>query len=1039
MKTTSTLTIIAGACVALATATRPSAAQPAPTPAAGPGEIRLPLDAYQALEARLRELEKRASAVPIEAAVTSAAVTVDAALGVVNATVGVELMGDEQVAVPLLPAGTAVESATVDGQPLALVTRGSDLMWVAAERGRHSIELRYRVPRPTRDALDVPLPPAAAITFSASVPTQGGAIEVVPGEIGATEVIGDATQVTATLPRASWVRLAWGAATGERWLVTGGDYQGTVMKDTVRWKAALGVEVLGADMAVVPIAKSDVAIVEARLDNETAVIEARGDELLVRIHGRGKHVVTLTFDTRIASGQGPTGTTLWTPRPPALAVSLDLPGDKDVTVSPVGGVEKQKTGDRTKATVHLPSTDAVSLAWAEALPEDEAGLRANAEVFHTVRAADGVLQVTAHVLIEVTRGKAQSLVVALPQAALVNAVRGPGVSDWRSAEQRADGPRALTIYLDRDLAGSAVEGATPMPHYEIDYEVVVGNGAGTAAGAAPQPVPLATVEGMHRQRGMVALVRGDELEVQPADVTGLAAVGENQLPSWLRDQVQTKVTHTYKYAEPGGALTVRLAPFQRESARFDATVDTLFSLAEGVLRAAATIEVTVKAGTLAELDVILPPGINVLSASAPSLREHRVIEPVAGSDKPRRLNLSFTREMEGTVRIELAWERVLTPGDPSLTVPLVHVAGAVVEEGRLGLEALTAVEVKPTKSERLLPLDVQELPQKLVLRTSNPLLLAYHYVYADPAPELVLGVKRHAEIGVQVATIDHAAYETLWTKDGVVLTRARYTVRNRGKQFLRVALPAGSVVWSAELAGQPVKPARDEGDTVLVPLSSSAAPFEVSLVYVQRQGALGFAGRVDGELPIPDLVETETSWSVYLPDDLEWGSITTNMTVVARPDGEVSDVSASSFANAANQEMGSNGLRIEVPARGRRLVLQKLLANVTTDNGPSIERASFSIRYRGADAGLAGGVLVFAGTFALGLVVLRLTSGRKTARPVAAIGLTVSLAAAIVGFVVFGGDPLLALGAVAVIGIMALLRTLARRRASERLEPAPTT
>ncbi|MCC6625149.1 MAG: hypothetical protein IT385_28135 [Deltaproteobacteria bacterium] len=1000
------------------------------------GEITLPLDVYRTLEDRLRELEERVRLVPIEAAVTDASVTVDVrAEGAVQvvATVGAEVMAESQVAVPLLPAGTAVESATIDGQPLVLVTRGGDLVWVADRPGRRQIVLRYRVPRPhaAADALDLPLPPATVVSLVATLP-RGASADVVPGEIAATSAGPDGTTITAAIPRASWARLDWGSTRGARWLVTGADYAGVAHRDTVRWSARFDLELLHArgDVPVaIPVAKADVAIVEAELDGQPAVLEARGDELLVRVRGAGRHVVSLVFDTRVTSGAGPTGTTLWTPRPPALGLALDLPGDKDLTVSPAGGVTRQRVGDRTRAEVHLPPTDTIALSWSEALPEGATELRANAEVFSVVRAADGVLAVTAHVLVEVTRGTTQSLVVALPQGVLVNAVRGPGVSDWRSGEARPDGTRPLTLHLDRDLVSGS--------RFEIDYELLVATADATAP---PSEVPLATVEGMHRQRGMVALVRGDELEVQPAVVTALVPVGENQLPAWLRDQTPTKVTHTYKYAEAGGGLTVRLAPFVRESARFDATVDTLFSLAEGVLRAVATIEITIKAGTLGELDVLLPEGINVLSASAPSLREHRVVEPTE-SDKSRRLNLSFTREMEGAVKIELAWERILTPGDASLSVPLVHVRGATVEEGRLGLEALTAVEVKATKVERLLPIDVQELPQKLVLRTSNPLLLAYHYVYADPPAELVLGVKRHAEIGVQVATIDRAAYETLWTREGVALTRARYTVRNRGKQFLRVALPAGSVVWSAELGGQPVKPARDQNDegrdTVLVPLSSSAAPFLVELVYVQRGDALGFTGSIRGELPIPDLVETESTWTVYLPDDLTWGEVESSMRVAAsEPAFDTSGVSL------GGEQAGALPLRIDVPRRGHRVVLSSLLANVTTEERASVARPTFEVSYRAEGAGEAGGALVFVGAFVLGLVALHLTSGRRPARGLAALGLAGGAAALVVGFGVLTASPVALVPVLAVLVIMLILRSVARRRAVERghdpIGPAPS-
>ncbi|MCA9517487.1 MAG: hypothetical protein KC635_21245, partial [Myxococcales bacterium] len=736
---------------------------------------------------------------------------------------------------------------------------------------------------------------------------------------------------------------------------------------TVRWEATLTVEA-GAEGAAVAVARADVAVVAATLDGAPTGLEAKGGYLLARVRGRGKHVVGLVLDTPTRRGEGPTGTDLWTPAPPVLAFTLVLEGDKEVTADPAGGVERTVKDGQTTARVWLPATEEVAFHWTEALPEGgERELRANADIVHVVRADEGVLQIAAWVTFEVARGKAHGFALTVPEAAAVNAVHGDGITDWRMSDP-VDGKRTLSLYLDREVTGSYA--------CRVEYELLV-----DPASAEAHAVPLLTAENVGRQRGMVALVRGTELEIAPARVDGLAAVGENQLPVGVREQIDQKVTHTYKYAEPGGALLVRLSPFERELARFDAAVDTLYSLGEGVLRAAASIEVTVKAGSFADLEVALPAGINVLSATAPSLREHRVVEPAAAGGA-RTLALAFTREMEGTVRIEVVWEKVLAPGDGPLEVPLLHVPGAVVEQGRLGVEALSAVEVRPTEAERLLPMDVQELPQKLVLRTTNPILLAYHYVHADPPAKLVLSVKRHAEIAVQVAAIDRADYQTLWTRDGVALTRARYVVRNRGKQFLRVALPPGASVWSAELAGQPVKPAKDDEDTVLVPLLNATDPFEVVLVYLVKGEPLGFAGRVEATLPAPDLVETEATWDVYLPEDLAWGEVETNMTVVARPEegasaAPPSDVTATAGdgAREVSGQAGVSPLRIHVPERGKRLVLRKLLAN------QGAERATFSIRYRGEGAGGAGAALVLFGALALGLLALRLTArGARTGR-----------------------------------------------------------
>jgi hypothetical protein len=327
----------------------------------------------------------------------------------------------------------------------------------------------------------------------------------------------------------------------------------------------------------------------------------------------------------------------------------------------------------------------------------------------------------------------------------------------------------------------------------------------------------------------------------------------------------------------------------------------------------------------------------------------------------------FTQEMEGTLRIEIAYERVLAGQQEKLSVPAIHVNGADMEQGRLAVEALAAVEVQPAEIKRLLPLDVQELPRQLTLRTTNPILLAYKYVHTEPPFKLLLEIKHHAEMEVQVAAIDRAVYQTLVTRHGLSLSRATYQIRNRRKQFLKIQLPPGSDLWSAMLAGQPVKPAGGEKETeVLVPLLKSAAPFQVEVVYATTIPTLGFAGSVQGDLPVPDIVETHSTWDVFLPDSLAYGEVDTDMTVTER-DAEVAGSNSLSgvrdgFQTAVDQRSakggspeGSSGilpLRIEVPRQGVHFRFEKLFAN------RGEVKARFSIQYNTAGAKTSGNLLL---------------------------------------------------------------------------------
>ena len=90
-----------------------------------------------------------------------------------------------------------------------------------------------------------------------------------------------------------------------------------------------------------------------------------------------------------------------------------------------------------------------------------------------------------------------------------------------------------------------------------------------------------------------------------------------------------------------------------------------------------------------------------------------------------------------------------------------------------------------------------------------------------------------------VANVEEARYDVLVAEDGKTLVRARYAVRNNQRTFLALTLPPQSVLWSAMLAGRPVRPGVSADGAYLLPLQKgrtgeNAPTFAVELVYLQR-------------------------------------------------------------------------------------------------------------------------------------------------------------------------------------------------------------
>ena len=89
-----------------------------------------------------------------------------------------------------------------------------------------------------------------------------------------------------------------------------------------------------------------------------------------------------------------------------------------------------------------------------------------------------------------------------------------------------------------------------------------------------------------------------------------------------------------------------------------------------------------------------------------------------------------------------------------------------------------------------------------------------------------------------IANVEEARYRALAAEDGRLLVEARYAVRNNQRSFLKVTLPPGATIWSASVAGRPMRPGVAEGEAVLLPLEKGRAgedapTFVVAITYLQ--------------------------------------------------------------------------------------------------------------------------------------------------------------------------------------------------------------
>jgi hypothetical protein len=275
-----------------------------------------------------------------------------------------------------------------------------------------------------------------------------------------------------------------------------------------------------------------------------------------------------------------------------------------------------------------------------------------------------------------------------------------------------------------------------------------------------------------------------------------------------------------------------------------------------------------------------------------------------------------------------------------------------------------------------------------VLRTTNPILLAYKYVHADPPHRLALTVTRHRVVEVQEAAIDQASYSTLFTRDGLAVTTAVFEVRNSRQQFLRVRLPRASKVWSVFVDGRPEKPAMSEdGDTVLIKIITSSRGFPVRLVYATEGPRIGGLGSVRATLARPGILATRTRWDVYLPEGVAYRQPRSNMQLAEAGAFHGLEQPLTAGADEAVRR-AVEPLHINVPTSGVHFAFDKLYAN------QGDEEAWLAIAYASGAGAAAGRMASLAGTAALWLgLALAVTGsariGRRLALVMAALGGTI--------------------------------------------------
>jgi hypothetical protein len=118
-------------------------------------------------------------------------------------------------------------------------------------------------------------------------------------------------------------------------------------------------------------------------------------------------------------------------------------------------------------------------------------------------------------------------------------------------------------------------------------------------------------------------------------------------------------------------------------------------------------------------------------------------EPVGASDN-RILKIWLEYGMEDEYVLEIQSELEM-PSNPSVAVPRLQPIGINREKGFVGVEARTNVEINESHLRGYARIGTSELPQELLSKSPNPILLAYKFQQGSDSL-LKLSIKKHKDV-----------------------------------------------------------------------------------------------------------------------------------------------------------------------------------------------------------------------------------------------------------------------------------------------------
>jgi type II secretory pathway pseudopilin PulG len=546
---------------------------------------------------------------------------------------------------------------------------------------------------------------------------------------------------------------------------------------------------------------------------------------------------------------------------------------------------------------------------AEAIqPEIEAVARNNFRVSAEQVALSAVVDYT------IKRAGVFTLKVALPDGYRVERVTGNNIlqqserttesGEYHTSQSVELPPRQLEITLKERTSGA----------YTLGIEL--------ARDFKELPKSLA-VTGVHplgaaKLTGFVAVSAEPGVAVKMESFDGLTEIPAVSLPDYAMVAGTGNVL-AYKFisSAPKSAADWKLSVTTESVAAWvRAEIVNTFTLTETLVSGRALVRYDIANAPVKELRVRVPAEFRNVEISGANIRSKEQISGGTNDTSPSDTNSVVWRvELQSPTRgfytLTVTWDEPRAEKTRALELAGISADGVERETGLLAILAKAPLQAGESRAADLQRVDAADFPD-WAGSPDNTMALAYRYV--RPGYKLTLDVRRFDEAEVLQALVDSAQFTSVVADDGQMMTEMSLSVRNNGRQFLEVELPAGANVWSAFVAGQPVRPSLRDGK-LLLPIEASDADngaTAVELTYVGTNSFPRGRGNISFASPKFDVPLKNARWEIYLPPDYNYQNFSGTMTREIAPAPETVSSSFSILDYSRMEQAGKKTAAVEL-------------------------------------------------------------------------------------------------------------------------------